>query len=68
MAKAKLTPIKAIRKKCLDCACGSHKEVRECKVVQCPLYPYRFGRRPTEAIVDTRNEFSQKNLEPSGGF
>lgn len=43
------TPIKAIRKKCLDCCCGSIKEVRECTVIKCPIYPYRFGRRPDKS-------------------
>ena len=44
------TPIKAIRKHCLDCCCGSHKEVRECTVIKCAIYPYRLGFRPN---VDT---------------
>ena len=29
---AKLTPMRAIRKKCLDCCVGQIVEVRECKV------------------------------------
>lgn len=41
------TPIKSIRLKCLDCCCGSPKEVELCPVVGCTLYPYRFGKRPT---------------------
>lgn len=40
-----MTPTKAIRAKCLDC-CGSSHEVRLCTVEKCPLYPYRFGKRP----------------------
>ena len=32
-----LTPVKAIRAKCLDCCCDSMKEVRECPIVKCPL-------------------------------
>lgn len=43
---AKLTPIKAIRAKCLDCACGQFSEVRECPVTGCPLWEYRMGHRP----------------------
>lgn len=42
----KLTPIKAIRAKCLDCSNGQQKEVRECSIKKCPLYPYRMGHRP----------------------
>ena len=41
-----LTPIKAIRAKCLDCTCGSPQEVRLCPTPDCPLYPYRMGHNP----------------------
>ncbi len=41
-----LTPLKAIRLKCLDCCLGSSHEVRLCPCKDCPHYPYRFGRRP----------------------
>ena len=40
------TPLKAIRRKCLDCCCGSSSEVKLCTVDQCALWPYRFGRNP----------------------
>ena len=43
---AKLTPMKAIRKKCLDCCCGSFTEVTQCAVKTCALYTYRSGHRP----------------------
>ena len=60
MAKLYDTPIKAIRKKCLDCTCYQPKEVRLCPNIDCPIYPYRFGRRPDEAIRDTLKEFYEK--------
>lgn len=41
-----MTPIKAIRAKCLDCCCGQFKAVRLCTCEKCPLYPYRYGKRP----------------------
>jgi hypothetical protein len=40
------TPIKAMRKKCLDCCCGSPQEVKLCPVKDCSLYPYRLGKHP----------------------
>jgi hypothetical protein len=40
------TPIKAMRKKCLDCCCGSPQEVKLCPVRDCALYPYRLGKHP----------------------
>lgn len=41
-----LTPLRAIRAKCVDCSAGSMKEVRECVMLDCPLYPYRLGKSP----------------------
>lgn len=41
-----LTPVKSIRKKCLDCSGGSRKEVRECMLTDCPLHPFRMGKNP----------------------
>ena len=40
------TPMKAIRRRCLDCCCGSSQEVGLCPVHSCSLHPYRFGKRP----------------------
>ena len=59
------TPIKAIRKKCLDCTCYQSKEMRKCTVIKCPVYPYRFGRRPDKATLDTLKEFYSENREPT---
>ncbi len=44
----KLTPMKAIRAKCLDCCNGQRSEVRLCAAKRCPLYPYRHGHRPKD--------------------
>ena len=41
-----LTPLKAIRAKCLECCGGSAKEVRLCQSPQCPLWGLRSGHRP----------------------
>ena len=46
------TPLKTVRAKCLDCSVTAH-EVNHCQVFSCPLYPYRFGRRPTQEDIDT---------------
>jgi len=51
------TPIKAIRKKCLDCTCGQVKEIRDCPIINCALYPYRMGCRPDKSTLDTINKF-----------
>lgn len=41
---------KAIRRKCLDCSCWQEHEVRNCPVVDCPLWAWRFGIRAHTAI------------------
>ena len=61
MKKLIHTPIKAIRKKCLDCTCNQPKEIRNCTVVNCALYPYRMGHRPDKSTIDTIKRFLSKN-------
>ncbi len=51
-----LTPMKAIRAKCLDCSCGSANEVRLCPVTRCPLYPFRDGHNPNIAKRERTEE------------
>jgi hypothetical protein len=54
-----LTPVKAIRAKCLECSGGSKKEVRLCRIEDCALFPYRMGKRPKidqEANAETEDE------------
>ena len=65
MDKLYYTPIKSIRKKCLDCSGGSPKEVRLCPVIECALYPYRFGRRPDKATIDTLKHYYKENIDPA---
>lgn len=43
-------PLRAIRMKCVDCSGGSKKEVKECRVTHCALYPYRMGRYPKAGL------------------
>lgn len=43
---------KAIRAKCLECQAGQCAEVARCQIVDCPLWPWRMGRRLT--AEDTR--------------
>jgi hypothetical protein len=41
-----LTPMKAIRAKCLDCCCWNEAEVKRCEINDCALFQYRMGKRP----------------------
>ena len=53
--EADLTPVKAIRRECLDCCRGSFNEVSLCPVEDCPLFPYRFGKNPARAGLGNRD-------------
>ena len=52
----KLTPMKAIRRKCIDCSGGSSNEVKLCPAQNCPLYDYRFGKDPHRKKVEYTGE------------
>ena len=41
--------LKAIKAKCADCSGGEKNGVRDCHIVKCPLWPYRFGCSPKSA-------------------
>ena len=46
-----LSPLKAIRAKCLDCSGNMKNEVRLCPCSDCSLYPYRHGKNPNRQRV-----------------
>lgn len=41
-----LSPLKAIRQKCLECSGWQQNEVKHCVFPDCALYPFRFGKDP----------------------
>jgi hypothetical protein len=57
-------PLKAIRKKCLDCAGGKTKEVSLCTVHNCPLYTFRFGTNPNRSGIGGKSRGEQA-IRPS---
>lgn len=52
----KLTPVKAIRAKCLDCCCDQRDEVKLCPVKTCPLWAYRLGKNPNRKCKPLNEE------------
>jgi hypothetical protein len=60
--KSNISPLKAIRLKCLDCSCGSAPEVRACVFTECSLYPFRFGKNPNrKGLGNIKNIKNIKN-------
>lgn len=41
-----MSPMKAIRLRCLDCCAEQPSEVRRCTAVTCPSWPFRMGKNP----------------------
>jgi len=48
-----LTPLRAIREKCMDCCCENPNYVMACPCTDCTLWSYRFGKRPV-TIKETK--------------
>ena len=46
LGHARVSPLRALRLKCLDCCNDSAQEVRLCTAVDCPSWPFRMGRNP----------------------
>ena len=49
LGHARVSPLRAVRLKCLDCCNGSAREVRLCTAVDCPSWPFRMGKNPWRA-------------------
>ena len=48
----KISPLKAIRLKCLDCCGEEFIQVKTCGAYNCPLWKFRLGKHP----------FTEKNI------
>lgn len=56
----------AIHAKCLDCSGGSRKEVHNCKLRDCPLWPHRKGE-PREKPARVAGQISLFEIEKREG-
>lgn len=53
-------PVKAIRAKCMRCSCDNPVEIDKCPIVDCPLYPFRYGKNPYRAKTVLSEEEKQR--------
>ena len=56
-----LTPVKAIRAKCIECSGGNRSQIKDC-----PLYAYRHGKNPNRkprVMTEEQRERMRGNLE-----
>ena len=52
LGHAQVSPLRALRLKCLDCCNDSAQEFRLCTAVDCPSWPFRMGRNPWRTPLD----------------
>ncbi len=65
----KLTPLKAIKKHCMECSGYEKKQVRECVIKDCVLYEYRLGKNPRRSGIGTsKNLHSRVSSENAEGY
>lgn len=65
----KLSPLKAIKKYCLECSGYEKKQVRECVIKDCVLYEYRSGKNPNrKGCTIPKNAASTKSFEKADGY
>ena len=58
-----VSPLQAIRARCLDCCAGQVNEVAVCPVVECPAWPFRMGTNPWRLPVsDARREAARRSM------
>lgn len=61
LGHARVSPLRALRLKCLDCCNGSAREVRLCTAVDCPSWPFRMGKNPWAGPVsEARREHGRR--------
>ncbi|OYW52990.1 MAG: hypothetical protein B7Y80_18670 [Hyphomicrobium sp. 32-62-53] len=49
LGQQRMSPMKTLRLRCLDCCAGSTARVRLCVSVTCPSWPFRMGENPWRA-------------------
>lgn len=50
----RMTPLRAIRLKCLECSNEQPSQVRNCSITDCALFSYRFGKNPSRKGIGGR--------------
>ena len=55
-----MSPLSALRVRCIDCCAGSADEVRKCVAVGCPAWPFRMGVNPWRSVSEGRREAGRR--------
>jgi hypothetical protein len=64
LGHAAVSPLAALRARCVDCCAGAVSEVRRCRQTICPSWPFRMGsdpwKEPTDAQLAARRTNAAK--------
>ena len=67
----RMSPLRALRLRCIDCSGNSAPEVRLCTAVTCPAWPFRMGSNPWRAPAsEARREAGRRlgaRMPPGAG-
>lgn len=66
MRAEKVTPLRVIRQKCLDCCCFVKNEVKLCTSYGCPLHEFRFGKYPRKSAYFTHKKYEKPRSSVGG--
>ena len=67
LGHSRVSPLRALRLKCLDCCNESSQEVRLCTAVDCPSWPFRMAKNPWRRKLDPQERAAlQARLVPNG--
>lgn len=58
-----LSPIKAIRRFCIECFCFQPAEIPKFTAEYCPLFPFRMGKAHKEVSPEQRKRISELSKE-----
>ena len=62
----KLTPIPAIKKYCKEqCCANDFKSWKECSAINCYLWLFRLGKRPTPKTIQQQKQHPKYIANPS---
>ncbi len=66
MKTKKLTPCQSIKKYCKEQCCANNlNSWKNCSAINCYLWPYRLGKRPTELDIEKQKEHEKSIANPS---
>jgi len=57
------TVLKAVRRRCRDCAGGCKADVRDCQHITCELHPFRLGRNPNRSMTPEQREVAAARMK-----